>query len=81
MALSFDDVRDLTEAVRIARDGSAKALRQRLGVGVAAIGDACGVTGSTVTRWENGVRVPKGAAAISWVRLMRHLTEAEEDLK
>jgi DNA-binding transcriptional regulator YiaG len=73
MPLSKADLLDLAEAVRMSRDGTAKALRIDLGIGAAAVGAACGVTASTITRWENGDRRPTGRPAITWVRLIRRL--------
>ena len=77
MSFSEADLFDLAEAVRISRDGSAKALRHDLGLAAIAVGAPCGVTASAVTRWENGLRRPTGRAAVEWVRLLRRLADTE----
>jgi transcriptional regulator with XRE-family HTH domain len=77
MTLSDAEICDLAEAVRISRDGSAKALRLALGIAAAAIGMPCGVTPSAISRWENGLRRPRGEAAVAWVRLLRRLEDQE----
>jgi DNA-binding transcriptional regulator YiaG len=64
---------DLAEAVKCGKDGSAKSLRRNLGVSAEVVGGACGVAGSTITRWENGSRRPTGEAAVTWIRLLRRL--------
>lgn len=77
MSFSTSHLVDLTHAVRIGRDGSAKLLRNQAGVSAAAVGSACGVTASTISRWENGRRRPTGPQAVAWVRLLRRLERAE----
>jgi transcriptional regulator with XRE-family HTH domain len=66
---------DLADAVRSGKDGSAKTLRKDLGLAANAIGEACDVAGTTITRWENGARRPTGRSAVVWIRLMRRLAE------
>ena len=71
------DILDLAEAVRLARTGEAKEIRNRCGVSANAMGAASGVSGSAITRWENGDRRPTGQAAVVWVRLLRELAKAD----
>jgi len=71
------DILDMAEAVRLARTGEARAIRQRCGVNASAVGAACGVSASAITRWESGDRRPTGMPAIAWVRLLRELDKAD----
>ena len=77
MEPSTTDILDLAEAVRLARTGEARDIRTRCGLHASAIGAACGVSASAITRWENGERRPTGIPAIAWVRLLRELAKAD----
>jgi hypothetical protein len=49
------------------------AVRVRCGLTLATVGEALGVGPMTVWRWENGRRVPAGAAAESYRRVIAGL--------
>ena len=76
--MNTDDILDLAEAVVLGQSGKGRELRSRRGVPASAIGAACGVTASAITRWEIGERRPTGWPAIAWARLMRDLADAEQ---
>lgn len=57
------------------RDGTAARTREQAGLSCAEAGAAAGVAGSTVWRWERGVRVPHGAPALRYEELLRKLDE------
>jgi transcriptional regulator with XRE-family HTH domain len=78
MSMNANEVVDLAQAVRMARSGEGRRVRTRAGVDAARLGEACGVAGSTITRWENGQRRPSGPTAVAWVRLLQRLIEAEQ---
>lgn len=68
-----NDLVDLAYARRVAADGTARSIRKRAGLSEAEEGAAVGVAGPTISRWERGVRRPRGVAAIRWARLLRRL--------
>lgn len=70
-----------SEAVKIAlvrelvRSGRAKAIRLRAQVSQAEVARSVHVDPGTVGRWEDGLRSPRGAAAIRYGVVLRQLTE------
>jgi DNA-binding transcriptional regulator YiaG len=71
--MNTNDVRDLAHARRLAASGEGRAIREQAQVPQSAVAAAIEVTPSAVNRWEAGTRVPRGRAAIRWVRLLRRL--------
>ena len=62
---------------RLLLTGAARDLRARAGLSLAAVGADVGVTASTLWYWETGQHVPRGEAA---VRYLRYLERLEREL-
>lgn len=60
------------------REGTARDIRRRAGVTQAQMAAAVGgIDESTVSRWENGNRRPRGAAAERWLKVLGELAAIE----
>lgn len=59
---------------RLARNGGARALRQAAGVSASEVARDLNVTPGAVSRWERGLRVPRGVTAERWAELLRRLS-------
>ena len=66
----------LTRARRDAASGRGRALREEAHLSLREVAVSLGVTATTLWRWEAGDRVPRGAAAVAWARLLDDLTKA-----
>ncbi|GHA60943.1 hypothetical protein GCM10010330_10890 [Streptomyces tendae] len=53
--------------------GEAERLRVDAQLSIGEVARACGVDQSTVWRWENGVRKPRGVAALAYAELIESL--------
>lgn len=60
----------IAAAAEWSRDGTARDIRKRAGVSLRDVAAVVGVGESAVSRWETGIRHPRGDAAVSWVRLL-----------
>lgn len=68
----------LRVAERYGKDGSARRIRTSGKVSMLLMSQSVGVAESTISRWENGLRRPRGEAAIRWVELLLELDEANK---
>lgn len=68
-----DSVEVLVVGRELVRSGTARAVRQELGLSTLDIARAVDVTVSTVSLWERGLRVPRGKRGDDYVRLIHHL--------
>jgi DNA-binding transcriptional regulator YiaG len=73
--MKSDELRLIIEARESARSGRGARIRRAAGVSQVELADAIGVHGVSVSRWERGVRCPRGVAAIRYARLLRELSE------
>lgn len=70
-----------TKVLRLARvravvvSGEARRLRQAARLSISEIASECGVDQSTVWRWENGTRLPRGESALRYGELIDSLRE------
>ncbi len=53
--------------------GEAQTLRRQSGLTQEQLGEALGVTGAAISRWEAGDRQPRGAAALAYALLLEDL--------
>ena len=60
----------LAEARAYARNGHGRDVRVAVGLSLADVAGAVGVSAATVYRWETGKYRPAGTAALAWVRLI-----------
>lgn len=58
--------------------GEARAIRLRARLSLTEVASTCGVDQSTVHRWENGRRVPRGAPAARYAGLLVALAALSE---
>lgn len=68
------DAIEIAEARELIRTGRAREIRQRSGLSRGEVARDLGVAQSTITRWEDGYRVPRGEVAIRLGRLLRELS-------
>jgi transcriptional regulator with XRE-family HTH domain len=71
--MDVQSVVDLSRVRQLTRSGAARSVRIAAKLSLSDIGDAVGVTPSTVFRWENGQRAPRGEAALRYVALLDRL--------
>jgi DNA-binding XRE family transcriptional regulator len=60
---------------RLAADGRARKIRQNVGLSLYDLARDLGVTPGTVSRWETGMRVPRGEAALRYADLLSELLD------
>jgi transcriptional regulator with XRE-family HTH domain len=68
------DVQQVTWVRRLARTGNARTLRESAGLSISEVARELGVSPAAVSRWERGQRVPRGASAERWARLLRQVS-------
>jgi transcriptional regulator with XRE-family HTH domain len=73
------DVLLLVEARELCRTGSARRIREAAGLSRRELAAGCGVTESTITRWELRIRRPRGAPAVKYAKLLRTLASRQAD--
>ena len=73
---THEDLLLLVEARESARSGRARRVRELAGVSQAMLGLAVGVDGSAISRWERGLRAPRGPAAVRYAQTLRVLAKA-----
>jgi DNA-binding XRE family transcriptional regulator len=69
------DSPSLALARRLLANGQAQALRQEAGVSRAAVARDVGVDPSTVGRWENGRRLPRGEVGLRYCAVLAELLQ------
>lgn len=57
-------------AWHLSNSGLGKQIREAAKVSQPVISEGVGVTVASVSRWENGLRAPRGDAAVRWVDLL-----------
>jgi transcriptional regulator with XRE-family HTH domain len=65
----------IIEGRETARSGRGARVRRIAGITQAELGEALGVTSTTISRWERGERQPRGRHAIAYLRAVREITE------
>lgn len=55
--------------------GEARQIRERAGLSAVALARQLDVSPATVTRWEQGVRYPRGSNARRYARILRRLAD------
>lgn len=61
---------------RLTSNGEARRIRLAAGLSQAEVARSVAADPSTIGRWESGSRVPRGAAAIAYARLLARLDKA-----
>lgn len=65
------------DAQRYAKTGAGKAIRERFGLSMSAVGRVAGVSGQTIKNWESGVNKPTGVSAALWAQFLDALAAHE----
>lgn len=65
--------KELARVRRMAATGAARAIRESAHVSLREVAADVGVDVSSLSRWETGVRQPRGSAAIRWLRILEEL--------
>lgn len=63
----------LATARRLSSSGEGRTLRTQAGLTLQEVATSVGVAISTLSRWENGQRSPRGEAAARWAQLLTDL--------
>lgn len=63
-------LQQLARARQLAASGEARTIRKDSKMSLAEIARACGVDTSTVGRWENGIRSPRGKAGARYASVL-----------
>lgn len=77
-AMKVTDLERLSRVRAMIESGEAKSRRSRSGLSLSEVASTCGVDGSTVWRWEHGLRMPRGATALKYCRVLDLLAPAAE---
>jgi len=65
----------VAEARDLARSGRGERVRRAAGISQGELAAAVGVTPACVSRWEAGIRRPRGASAIRYAEVLARLAE------
>jgi DNA-binding transcriptional regulator YiaG len=74
MTKAIDELLDLPDLLKT---GKARQLRESAGLSAVAMARQLDVSPSAVTRWEQGIRLPKGANARRYARMLGRLAARE----
>jgi len=74
MSSATDELLDLHDWLRT---GEARRIRERARLSAAALARDIDVTPGAVNKWELGLRLPQGANALRYARLLRRLAARE----
>jgi DNA-binding transcriptional regulator YiaG len=64
---------ELIELPGLISSGTARSLRERAGLTTVAVGRQLDVSPATISKWELGLRLPQGANARKYARLLSRL--------
>jgi transcriptional regulator with XRE-family HTH domain len=70
-----EDLFRLVEGRKLIASGRARELRAQTGLSVIDFARACGCSAASITRWENGNRIPRGESGHRYTELVVALEE------
>ena len=70
------EVSDFVRSRQLPQPELRRALRNEAGLTLAEVGDRCGVTRSAVSRWERGLRNPRGTNRVEYAKFLGELKDA-----
>ena len=70
----IEEAQALTRARRLLRSGQAQLIRIDAGLSQGEVARLLGVDPATVSRWENGTRIPRGQLALDYVHLLESVS-------
>jgi transcriptional regulator with XRE-family HTH domain len=71
----------VARARRAVQDGRARSVRLAAGLSQHEIGAVVRVTAAAVSRWESGVRLPRGEAAVRYAKLLDRLGLSDTEVQ
>ena len=71
--MNLRDLERVAELRRLIVSGEAKALRLSAGISSSEVAGPCDVDASTVWRWEEGIRIPRGSTALRYAQVLAML--------
>ena len=74
--MTTEDLLLISAARNHIKSGTGKAIRIEAGLTLAQIGSVVGASASTVWRWEEGHRQPRGDHAAKWAKLLAEIVAA-----
>lgn len=77
--MKLSDLEDKLWLRAVIASGEARRLRLENDVTLTDVGSTCGVTYVAVHHWETGQRVPRGAPALRYARVLRMLASASKE--
>jgi DNA-binding transcriptional regulator YiaG len=66
----------LATAHTYARTGTGREIRQEAGLSIEVVATAAGSSKAVLSRWERGLRMPRGEQAIKWAELLGDMRRA-----
>jgi DNA-binding transcriptional regulator YiaG len=66
---------DVATARRYATTGEGRRIRETAGLSLSEVASSIGLATSSLWRWEQGQRMPRGPRAAEWARLLRELAK------
>jgi transcriptional regulator with XRE-family HTH domain len=76
--MANDELSLLIEGRTAANSGRSERLREAAGLTQADLARLVGVTAAAVSRWEAGLRTPRGTSAIAYAKALRRVEEMIE---
>jgi transcriptional regulator with XRE-family HTH domain len=67
------ELADVTWIRRLAANGGARAIREAAHLSVSEVARELGVSPASVSRWERGLRAPRGRVAERWAEILHKL--------
>jgi DNA-binding transcriptional regulator YiaG len=77
MTETLNDLRALARVRALVRSGTARSVRLASDLGVSEMARAAGVSDRSIYRWERGITVPQGPAALRYGRLLDELLRGD----
>ncbi len=74
MDQAIEEAQALARVRRLLRSGQAQLIRIDAGMSQGEVARLLGVEPATVSRWENGTRIPRGQLALDYVRLLESVS-------
>lgn len=74
--MSVASLLEVSRVRTLIKDGHAREIRVKASVSASEVADALGVNASTVLRWEEGERAPRGETAQKYGELLEALRKA-----
>lgn len=71
-----ENVQQLAMVRHLARTGEARRRRTAARLSLSEVAQAVGVSAPTISRWERGQRMPRGAHAVAFLQLLESIDDS-----